>query len=88
MTVSIIQLVEHLFKSQGKITQGGLIMLHGLIYVNEGSIENYMSNIESIICDGITSNDDPACGRIASGLVSDLSNYFEKAMTRYAPSIM
>jgi len=63
-------------------------MLHGLIYVNEGNIQNYMNSIEGIICDGITNNDDPACGRIAAGLVSDLSNYFEKGMSRYASGIM
>jgi hypothetical protein len=80
LSSQIISLVIHLFTTQGKITQGGLLIIHALIYVNENNFQAFMGQLSGIICDAIVTNDDDACGRIACGLVSDISNYFEKGM--------
>ena len=46
-----------------------------------------MNELHPIICDAIISKDGTV-GRIACGLVSDLSNYFEKGMVQYANDVM
>jgi len=80
--------VLHLFKTEGKISQGGLLIFHGLIFTNESNFIAYMNDVYPIICDAIVSNEDATVGRIACGLVSDLCNYLEKGMTRYAEEFM
>ena len=79
LTSNIVQFVIHLCKTGQKITLGALLILHGLIYVNEANFQVYMNDLHPIICDAIVSKDGTV-GRIACGLVSDLSNYFEKGM--------
>jgi hypothetical protein len=58
--------------------------MHALIFVNEASIENQIHIIGPYLVSAIQNVEDENCGRIACGLVSDLSNYLEKNMSQYA----
>ncbi len=63
---------------------GGLLIIHALLVVNERGMQNHWDFLETAICDGITNKEDSSAGRIACGLVSDLSNYFEQDVQRSA----
>jgi hypothetical protein len=56
--------------------------------VNEGNIKNFLPQFNEFILAAIRSSNDEICGRFASGLVSDLSNYLEKEIAGYAPQYM
>ena len=64
------------------------MIIHALIYVNEKSIESALESFGPYLVTAINNADDENCSRFACGLVSDLSNYLEKGMCRYANEFM
>jgi len=47
-----------------------------------------LENFGQYLVTAINNTDDENCSRFACGLVSDLSNYLEKDMTKYAQEFM
>ena len=64
------------------------MIFHALIFVNEGQIEQFIETLGNYILAAIRNTDDENSGRLACGLVSDLSNYLEKNMSNYADGFM
>ncbi len=88
LTINIMNLVKALFEQNQKVIQGGLLIIHPLIYVNEGAIEEFIEFIGPSIVTGIKNYDDENCVRFAIGLISDLSNHLEKNMSKYSDEFM
>jgi hypothetical protein len=84
----ILMLVKGIFDFNQKVTQGGLLIIHALIYVNEAAIEQHIELIGPYLVTAIKNAEDENCGRFACGLVSDLSNYLERQMNNYSHEFM
>lgn len=82
--MNIMNLVKALFEQNQKVIHGGLLIIHALIYVNEGAIEQYIEFIGPSIVSSVKNTEDENCVRFSCGLISDLSNYLEKNMSKYA----
>lgn len=67
---------------------GGLLIVHALLVINEREMAPHWDFLVNAVCDGITNSEDSNAGRMACGLVSDLSNYFEKDIQRSANSFL
>jgi hypothetical protein len=68
---------------------GGLFIIHSLIFALEGNIEALIEHIGPYICSSISNKEiDESCCRFSCGLVSDLSNYLEINMSRYAKNFI
>ena len=81
-------LVKTLFEFNQKVTLGGLLIIHILIYLMEEGVEAYIADIGPLIVTAIKNSEDENCGRFACGLVSDLANYLEKNMCQYSREFM
>ena len=77
-----------IFEDNRKVTHGGLLILHTIIYIMEASFENILMNSGSYILAAIKNDQDEISGRFACGLVSDISNYLEKNMVTYSDDFM
>lgn len=56
--------------------------------MNERNIDCHIELIGPYLASSIGNSEDEACGRFACGLVSDLSNYLERDMIKYAEQFM
>jgi hypothetical protein len=81
-------LAIHVISSNGKVTQGSLLVLHALIYVSEAQFEQFIPSVQNYLTAALLNSEDASSGRLACGLVSDLSNYLERGMVRYADPFM
>lgn len=77
-----------LFGSHQRVTYGGLLIIHALIVVNEKQIDTFIETIGPYLASCIDNPDDENCTRFACGLISDLSNYLEREMYKYAAEFM
>ena len=81
-----INLATNVFQQFSKVMNGGLFILHGLIYALGDRIANHISKfIEYINCSMRMENCDQMGTRMAAGLISDLSNSVGDAMIQFLP---
>ena len=83
MTQSILALVKIVFEQHAKVTHGGLLIYHALIFIHEANTSQFIQQIGNFIITGIMNPDDENAGRAACGLVSDIAQQMGQALVPY-----
>lgn len=88
MLALFIELAIQIFQSQGKVMNGSLFILQGLVCTVDDRILPYVPKfIDYIICSLERENCDMMGTRLACGLVSDLSNSIQEGILQWLPKL-
>jgi len=84
-----VDLAINIFQSYGKVMNGSLFILHGLISSVNHRITPYLPKfIDYIVCSMRMENCDQMGTRVACGLISDLANSIGESIVQFLPPIM